>query len=57
MAEGGTPCLGIGGKCYEIGRKRRANVLTHHQGNAQVDGQATLRTQHHGNGHERGGTL
>ena len=53
MGQSGTARLGVGTQCGQIGSCRCANVFSHHQRDAQVDGQHTRRAQQYRDGHHR----
>ena len=57
MRQGGTASLCIGTQGCKIGSGCGSDVLTHHQGNTQIDREYARRTEQDGNRHHRCRTL
>ncbi len=51
VGEGRPPGLRVGSQGSQVGRGRGADILAHHQRDAQVDGQHTRGAEHDGDGH------
>ena len=57
MSQSRTARLGIGTQGSKVGSSSGSDVLTHHQGNAQIDREYARRTEQDGNRHHRCRTL
>ena len=51
MGQGSTSCLCVGTECSQVGCGCRSDVLSQHQGNAEIDGEHTSGAEQDGDSH------